>query len=97
MLKLAEERQRLDTLMRTFTKNNPEVIEQEKRISDLAQQAKARSGKTAEQENFDLSGNTLANSLYLDLIRLRREQEGVSAPASPSTWARGSRREPRST
>lgn len=77
MLKLAEERQRLDTLMRTFTKNNPEVIEQEKRISDLAQQAKARSGKTAEQENFDLSGNTLANSLYLDLIRLRREQDNA--------------------
>lgn len=73
MLQLADARVRLNELLATYTPQNPFVIEQQAKVRTL--QEKSRKPASGQEGGFQNSGNTLANSLYLDLIHLRAEQD----------------------
>ncbi|MES2705562.1 MAG: polysaccharide biosynthesis/export family protein [Verrucomicrobiota bacterium] len=71
MQRLQEAKNQLAELMVQYTAQNPFVIDQQAKVRALEEKA----GKPGAADSFQSTGNAVANSLYLDLIHLRAEQD----------------------
>ena len=73
--KLKEARNRLAELLTQYTDRHPEVVEQTARIESMEKAAQTPAADAT--ASFQSTGNTVANSLYLDLISLRGQKESL--------------------
>jgi protein involved in polysaccharide export with SLBB domain/uncharacterized protein involved in exopolysaccharide biosynthesis len=71
-LRLAEARDRLTALRTQYTDRNPFVIEQQATVTALERQVESATNQTAA---YQAGGNTVVNSLYLDLINFKGQRE----------------------
>ncbi len=73
---LNEARSRLAELLTLYTSEFPLVVEQQARVAAL--EKKRRSNSSADPtSSFQSTGNTVANSLYLDILSLRSSKESL--------------------
>lgn len=79
-LNLAEARQQLQALLVRYTDANPVVVEQRARVAALEEEARTRGSAAAE---FQAGNNTVANSLYVDLVTLKAQLQALNAQARP--------------
>ena len=80
LLQLAAARNELKTLLLRYTESNPIVQEQQLRIRSL--EAEAQSATNAASD-FQPGANTVANSLFVDLVTLRAQLEALLRQADP--------------
>lgn len=76
-LKLNQARDALAQLQASYTEDNPQVLDAKEKVAALQGEAAATPGGSNAPESFRFSENTVANELYLDLLRLRGEQENA--------------------
>lgn len=73
-LKLTEARDRLAALRAQYTDRNPLVIEQQTAVASLERQIDSATNPASEYQG---GPNTVANSLYLDLVNFKAQREGL--------------------
>lgn len=76
MQRLKDARDKLAELLTQFTAQHPLVIEQQARVTVLEQKSLPAAGADATTA-FQSTGNTVANSLYLNIITLRGQKESL--------------------
>lgn len=74
-VKLTEARDQLEALRAQYTERNPLVIEQQAIVTALEAQLNSATNQPAE---FHAGPNTVANSLYLDLVNFKAQREGLA-------------------
>ena len=80
LLQLAAARNELKTLLLRYTESNPIVREQQLRIQSLAAEAQVATNAASD---FQPGANTVANSLFVDLVTLRAQLEALLRQADP--------------
>ena len=77
-IRLNQARAQLKTLQASYSTNSPLVTSAVDQVAALEQQIAANGGlKTNFDANFQFSENTLANDLYMQLVNLRGQREGL--------------------
>jgi len=77
-IRLNQARAQLKTLQTSYATNSPLVKSAADQVGELEQQIAATGGlKTNFDANFQFSDNTLANDLYMQLVNLRGQREGL--------------------
>lgn len=74
---LAEAQDELADLLTRYTDANPLVVQQRARLEALEARLRALGSATNATEQFQAGDNTVANSLYLDLIAFRAQREAL--------------------
>jgi capsular polysaccharide biosynthesis protein len=78
-IKLNMARSELATVRSTYADSSPFVKSAQAKLDAIQQEIKAAGGlKTNFDSNFQYSDNTLANDLYMQLVSLRGEREGLN-------------------
>ncbi len=75
MQRLKDAKDRMAELLTQYTAKHPLVVEQQARVKAL--EAKAIQPAADPAASFQSTGNTVANSLYLDFITLRGQRESL--------------------
>jgi capsular polysaccharide biosynthesis protein len=90
-IRLNQARAQLKTLKASYSENSPLVKSAADQVAALEQQVEASGGlKTNFDANFQFSDNTLANDLYMQLVNLRGQREGLQKQmAQLKTFAEG--------
>lgn len=83
MQRLKTERDKLAELLATYTAQHPLYIEQQARVKNLEQNLREPAGEGS--ASFQSTGNTVANSLFLDSITLRAQKESLEKQAEKLT------------
>lgn len=83
MQRLKTERDKLAELLSSYTAQHPLYIEQQARVKNLEQKLREPKGDAAAA--FQSTGNTVANSLFLDSITLRGQKESLEKQAEKLT------------
>jgi len=90
-IRLNQAQAQLKTLEASYATNSPLVKSAADQVTELEQQIAATGGlKTNFDSNFQFSDNTLANDLYMQLVNLRGQREGLQKQmAQLKTFAEG--------
>ncbi|MBL9172077.1 MAG: polysaccharide biosynthesis/export family protein [Verrucomicrobiales bacterium] len=80
LLQLAAAKNELKSLLLRYTESNPIVQEQQFRIRSLEAEAQATTNAASD---FQPGANTVANSLFVDLVTLRAQLEALLRQADP--------------
>ncbi|MEI6074111.1 MAG: polysaccharide biosynthesis/export family protein [Verrucomicrobiota bacterium] len=75
-MRLNQARQELNTLRSTYADANPIVKDQLEKVATLEKQL-AEEAASTNAPAFQFTGNTVANDLYLQLVNLRSQREGL--------------------
>jgi protein involved in polysaccharide export with SLBB domain/uncharacterized protein involved in exopolysaccharide biosynthesis len=74
LIRLAEAREQLKVLQARYTDLNPTVSEQKDKIAMLEREANSSTNRA---EDFQPGNNTVANSLFLDLLTLKSQRDSL--------------------
>jgi len=90
-IRLNQARGQLKILQASYATNSPLVKSAADQVAEIEQQIAASGGlKTNFDSNFQFSDNTLANDLYMQLVNLRGQREGLQKQmAQLKTFAEG--------
>jgi protein involved in polysaccharide export with SLBB domain/capsular polysaccharide biosynthesis protein len=80
LLKLSDARGELKTLMARYTQRNPLVAEQQEKIALLEREVAASTNRV---EDFQPGLNSVANSMFIDLISLKAQREALAKQSAP--------------
>ena len=80
LLKLNEAREQLKELLVRYTDSNPVILEQRQKVAALEMETATN---TVRVEDFQPGNNTVANSMFLELISLKSQRESLSKQVKP--------------
>jgi protein involved in polysaccharide export with SLBB domain/capsular polysaccharide biosynthesis protein len=80
LLKLAEAREQLKAVLIRYTDSNPLAIEQREKVAALEREVATTTNRV---EDFQPGNNSVANSMFVDLVSLKAQREALAKQGDP--------------